>query len=288
MVASLARFGPTALFVILWSSGGIVSRIGLEAASPFALLALRFVVASCALLAAGAIRGRILPDRGTRGRVAVAGLFLIAGYTSCYFLALGSGVTPGVLATILGLQPIFTLIALERRFHLARFGGLLLAFLGLLLIVTDGVAFSRFPPMALAFAIGALANITAGGILQKGISQPPEQVLPLQYLLALAVCLCLLPTQPIQLRFTWGVILAVGWLGIVISVVAQLLLYRLIRAGNLVNVTSLFYLVPIVTAIMDYAFLGNRLSGLSFLGMLAILGGLRLVYSSGPGQPARG
>ena len=30
----------------------------------------------------------------------------------------------------------------------------------------------------------------------------------------------------------------------IISVVAQLLLYRLLTAGNLVNVTSLFYLVP--------------------------------------------
>lgn len=35
------------------------------------------------------------------------------------------------------------------------------------------------------------------------------------------------------------------------AVGAQRLLYRLIRGGNLVNVTSLFYLVPIVTAVMD-------------------------------------
>jgi hypothetical protein len=34
----------------------------------------------------------------------------------------------------------------------------------------------------------------------------------------------------------------------------------LLRAGNLVNVTSLFYLVPPVTALLDYALLGNRLS----------------------------
>lgn len=59
---------------------------------------------------------------------------------------------------------------------------------------------------------------------------------------------------------------------------AQLLFYRLIRAGSLVNVTSLMYLVP-VTAIMDYVFLGNALSGMSLAGMAAILSGLALVFS---------
>jgi len=67
-------------------------------------------------------------------------------------------------------------------------------------------------------------------------------------------------------------------LGLIISVVAQLLFYRLIRSGNLVNVTSLFYLVPVVTAALDYLLLGNRLGPLSLTGMGAILLGLWLVF----------
>lgn len=54
-----------------------------------------------------------------------------------------------------------------------------------------------------------------------------------------------------------------------------MLLYALIRRGNRANVTSLFHLVPVVTAIMDYLFLGNALS---LLGMATILGGLVLVF----------
>jgi drug/metabolite transporter (DMT)-like permease len=45
-----------------------------------------------------------------------------------------------------------------------------------------------------------------------------------------------------------------------------------------VNVTSLFYLVPVVTAALDYAFLGNRMPALSIAGMGAILLGLLLVF----------
>ena len=59
-----------------------------------------------------------------------------------------------------------------------------------------------------------------------------------------------------------------------ISVGAQLLLYRMIRGGNLVNVTSLFYTVPGVTAAMDFLLLGNRMSASSPAGMAIILCGL--------------
>lgn len=67
-----------------------------------------------------------------------------------------------------------------------------------------------------------------------------------------------------------------------ISVVAQLLFYRLMQAGNLVNVTSLFYLVPVVTAIMDFLVLGNRLAPLGVAGMASILAGLVLVFRAVP------
>ena len=58
-----------------------------------------------------------------------------------------------------------------------------------------------------------------------------------------------------------------------ISVGATLLFYRMIQAGNLVNVTSLFYLVPVGTALLDFLILGNRLPVLSLVGMAAICWG---------------
>lgn len=65
--------------------------------------------------------------------------------------------------------------------------------------------------------------------------------------------------------------------------VAQLLLYRLLSVGNIVNVTSLFYLVPAITALLDYLLLdylllGNRLPAAAMIGMMAIVGGIVLVF----------
>ena len=280
-----ATYASTASFVFLWSSGAIFSRLGLDHASTFVLLVLRFALAcGVLLLVSGLLRQRCLPLPGTRTRVAVTGLLMIGGYSSCYFLALEHGITPGVLASILGVQPILTLVLLERRFALRRAIGLALAFAGLVLVVYQSTGMARWSAWGTLFALGALTSATTGAILQKRVSQPPSQVLPLQYGVSGLFCLSLVPSQPFHIEYSMGLLVPLLWLGLVISVIAQLLLYRLIHRGNLVNVTSLFYLVPIVTAAMDYAFLGNRLSFNSFAGMVAIVLGLVLVFRTGRQQ----
>jgi drug/metabolite transporter (DMT)-like permease len=125
--------------------------------------------------------------------------------------------------------------------------------------------------------------MTLGAILQKRVRQAPMDVMPLQYAVSLALCLLFAPFQPMRVEWVTGFVLPLLWMGLVISVGATLLFYRMIQAGNLVNVTSLFYLVPAGTAVLDYLILGNRLSALSVAGMGAILLGLMLVLRN----PAR-
>jgi drug/metabolite transporter (DMT)-like permease len=276
--SSWISYGSTTAFVLLWSSGAIFARLGLDHASAFAFLVLRFALALSVLLILAMSRRRWLPAAGARVRVAFTGLLLLGSYSICYLLALDHGVTPGVLATVLGVQPILTLVLVERRLQAARLLGLILALFGLILVVHQSISAARFSAGGMIFALGALASMTSGAILQKGNKQAPIEVLPLQYAVTLLLCLCFVPFKPFEFELTAGFLIPLAWLGIVISVIAQLLFYRLIQSGNLVNVTSLFYLVPAVTAAMDYVFLGNRLSALSVIGMGAILGGLALVF----------
>ncbi|MDG9924634.1 MULTISPECIES: DMT family transporter [unclassified Pseudomonas] len=268
----------TTLFVLLWSSGAIFARLGLDHASAFAFLALRFLLAFGVLLLVGALAHTWLPKRGLRLHTAGTGLLMIGSYPICYLLALDHGITPGVLATVLGVQPILTLMLLERRFAALRLAGLMLALCGLVLVVWQSIGLARFSLAGMAYALGALLFVTLGAIAQKGLDQSPLQALPLQYGVSLLLCGLFLPFQHLEVEWSLDFLLPLLWLGVGISVVAQLLLYRLIRAGNLVNVTSLFYLVPGVTAAMDYLFLGNAMSGLSLAGMAAILLGLMLVF----------
>lgn len=273
-------YGSTALFVLLWSSGAIFARLGLEHASAAAFLSLRFALAFAVLLILAASRRQWLPERGTRLRVIAAGLPLLGMYSICYLLALDAGLAPGVLATVLGVQPLLTLLLVERCWSAPRIAGLVLALGGLALIVLHSLDAAGLAWSGIAFALAALACTTVGAILQSGVTQPPLRILPLQYGVSLLACLLLVPFQPFAVELDATFLVALVWLAIVISIWAQLLFYRLIQRGNLVNVTSLFYLVPVVTAALDYACFGHRLSWLGMAGMAAILLGLMLVFRS--------
>lgn len=269
-----------AVFVLLWSSGALFAKWGLAHASAFVFLSLRFSLALAVLLALAAWRGRWLPREGSRARVAATGGLLVGVYSVAYLLALDHGVTPGVLATLLGVQPILTLVVTERPIPWGRIGGLVLALAGLALVVYDSLSAARFGVAGLAFALAALAAMTFGTLLQKGDAQAPADVLPLQYAVALVICLVLLPTQDMRVAWTTGLAVSVGWMALVISVAATLLLYRLIHSGNLVDVTSLFYLVPAGTALLDWLVLGNAMAPLALAGLGAIVLGLAQVFGA--------
>ena len=122
----LASQATTAIFVLLWGSAAIFTRWGLDNASPMALLVFRFLIALVALAPLAIVRRRWLPAPGTRLQTAATGLMLIGGYSVCYFEAMANGVTPGLIATMMGIQPILTLCVVERRLQGRRLLGLLL------------------------------------------------------------------------------------------------------------------------------------------------------------------
>ena len=223
-------------------------------------------------------RGQVLPPAGSRVRVAATGALLVGLYSITYLLSLDQGVAPGVLATILGVQPILTLLLVERRFSAARLAGLGLALGGLVAIVYQNLAEAHSSGAGVGFALVALGCMTVGAILQKRIREAPAVVLPLQYGVSLVLCLACLAFEPFRVDWSWSFAGPLAYMGLVISVGATLLFYRLIQAGNLVNVTSLFYLVPAGTAALDYLLLGHPMAPLALAGMAAILGGLVLVF----------
>lgn len=246
---SVAAAASTSLFVLLWSSGAIFSKLGLAHASPFAFLLIRFAIALAGLVVLVPILKLRLPRPGKPLWYAVAtGLVLLGAYQIFYLLALDLKITPGVMATIMGVQPILTVVLMERQRSWRRIFGL------------------------------ALASMTLGSIMQKRITENPLGTLPVQYLAGLLLCVVFVPFQPFHFEHSSRFYLPVLWMGLVVSLLATLLLYRLIARGNLVNVTSLFYLVPAVTAVMDYLIFGNRLALLSVLGMGLIIVGLVFVF----------
>ena len=276
---ALLAVASTSLFVLLWSSGAIFSKLGLAHASPFAFLLIRFAIALCALVLLIPLLKFKLPKTGKPMLYAVTtGLVLLGAYQIFYLLALQMSVTPGVMATLMGVQPILTVVLMERQRSWSRLFGLVLGLVGLVMVVYQGIGLAGMSLAGMVCGLLALVSMTAGSIMQKRITDNPLGTLPVQYLAGLVLCAVFVPFQPFHFEYSTGFFVPVLWMGLVVSVLATLLLYRLIARGNLVNVTSLFYLVPAVTAIMDYLVFGNRLALLSLLGMVVIIVGLVFVF----------
>ncbi|KGU84484.1 DMT family transporter [Pseudomonas mediterranea] len=276
---ALLAAASTSLFVLLWSSGAIFSKLGLAHASPFAFLLIRFAIALCALVLLIPVFKFKLPKAGKPMIfAATTGLVLLGAYQIFYLLALQMNVTPGVMATLMGVQPILTVVLVERLRSWQRLFGLALGLVGLVMVVYQGIGLAGMSLTGMLCGLLALVSMTAGSIMQKRITDNPLGTLPVQYLVGLLLCAVFVPFQPFHFDSNAGFIVPVLWMGLVVSVLATLLLYRLIARGNLVNVTSLFYLVPAVTAVMDYLVFGNRLALLSLLGMVLIIVGLVFVF----------
>jgi drug/metabolite transporter (DMT)-like permease len=95
-----------------------------------------------------------------------------------------------------------------------------------------------------------------------------------QYAASLIVTAVLaVTTETMQVQWSGQFIFALLWVALVLSIAAISLLNHLIKSGSAVNVASLFYTVPAVTALMAWGIFGETLTGLALVGMVvAVLG----------------
>lgn len=197
-----------------------------------------------------------------------------AGYQTFFFLALDKSISPGILSIILGAQPIITAI-ITKEWN--QWPGLILGVVGLILVVADTIFFSTITIMGILSAVLSLMCITIGTLLQKKIKLNHPSNMAIQYTGG-AILLGFLTVFSSQ-SVTWTpmFIVSLVWMVLIISVGATLLLYYMIQKENLTNVTSLFYCVPAVTAVIDYLVFKNTLKSIAILGMLLIILGLLLI-----------
>ena len=80
-----------------------------------------------------------------------------------------------------------------------------------------------------------------------------------------------------EINWTGELIFAMVWLVLVLSIAAVALMYWLIRRSAATGFASLFYLVPVVTALFAYILFGERLDSISIFGMLVCTGGVALI-----------
>jgi drug/metabolite transporter (DMT)-like permease len=285
----LARAMPW-VFVMIWSTGFVVARLGMPHAPPIGFLAIRYALS---VLCFGVwillVRAAWPRNRRQWAHLAVTGVLMHAGYLGGVWAAVKAGLGAGTVALVVGLQPVLTAIWLTRgerstraRVSSVQWLGLGLGLAGLVLVVWRKLGIGEVTAANLVLAIFALLSITVGTLYQKRFVAPCDvrTANAIQLFAAFIVSLpfALLEAEPI----VWHpeLVIAMGWSVLVLTLGGSSLLYLLIQRGAATTVTSLMYLVPPCTALMAWALFGEAFTPTMLIGMLLTVGGVALVVRS--------
>jgi drug/metabolite transporter (DMT)-like permease len=279
----LVPFIPT-IFIVIWSSGFIVAKVVALHSEPLSFLCLRFlgVMLLMTLLAWWArapwpTRTRSLLD------LAVSGILIHAGYLTGVWSAVKLGMPAGVVALIVNLQPVITagwVYCLGEQVSPRQWLGLLLGFLGVLLVIAEKISSIDLSIESVLLAIFALICITAGTLYQKKYCSSFD--FRTSQVIQFGACLiAVLPFATVleNFYFDWTPALMAAYLWSVFGLTGTgiSLLYFMIRHQSATQVTSYLYMVPSVTALMAWAMFNETLRPLALVGMGVATLGVALV-----------
>jgi drug/metabolite transporter (DMT)-like permease len=269
------------IFLLLWSAGFGIAKLGLQHAEPLTLLALRYC---CVLLLLVPLALVMRPPMPKTLRavldIAVVGFLIQVVYFGLCYVAFKSGVSAGTVAIIVCLQPILVALSAPSLIgeSISRIGwlGLALGLAGAAVVILARSSLSAENLTGIACAILALFGITAGTLYEKrfGVSHHPVSANLIQYAVGAGFTLpaaWLSEGMAVQWDGEFAAVLA--YLVIGNSLLAMSLLLAMIRLGEVSRVSSLFYLVPALSAVFAWPLLGEPVPMLAWAGMaLAGLG----------------
>ena len=280
------------VFVLLWSTGFVGAKYILPYAEPFVFLTIRYASAAIILvLIAKALREPLRITRDQIQQSVLVGVFLQVIYIGGVFYAVSLGLPAGVTAVIVSLQPVLVSVLafklLNEGLSFRKISGLILGLVGVLFLllpkIFQGNFNLEFPKVGILSSVLALIGTTTGYLLQKrGGSEIPflpgtaVQFATATLLFAFAGIFFEDWTIKVNLEF----ILALSWIVLALSIGSIFLLFYLLKHDSASSVSSLYYLVPPLTAVQAFFLFDERFTLIGLFGMALAAIGTLLVTSS--------
>ncbi len=292
-LTKLAIAAAPVLFVLLWSTGFIGARYGLPYIEPMTFLALRMVFVVLIMGTIALIARARWPGRAEIGHSLIAGCLVHGLYLGGVFTAISQGVPAGISALIPGLQPILTSTIANRfmgeKVTRLQWLGLVLGLIGVVLVLHDRAIVTAGSAVGWIASFVSLIGITLGTLYQKRFCGAIDWRAgnTVQYAGALLLfSLVAFSLEMREIHWSGELIFAIAWLVLVLSIAAVGLMYWLIRRSAATGFASLFYLVPVVTALFAYILFGEKLDALQIAGMVICAAGVILVNRRARVAPA--
>ncbi len=284
MPKKLERYAP-ALFVFLWSTGFIGAKYIVPYAEPFTFLTIRYVLAALILFAIAAAFKQPLKLNKEQFRASFAvGMLLHVIYIGGVFYAVSLGVSAGISAVIVSIQPVLvSLLAvplLGERLRWVQVVGLFLGVAGIALLLLPKVFQGDYTAstslVGIFICVIALLGTSGGYLIQKKVGSdiPFLSGTGAQYAVSAIVFAVLsFATEEQIIEWVPAFIFGLAYIVLMLSIASIVLLYGMLRTGSASKVSSLYYLVPPVAAIQAYFLFDEVIGFIGIVGMaLAAIG----------------
>lgn len=273
------------IFVFLWSSGFVAAKYVNPYAGPFTILSIRYFAAAVLLILVALVQRKKFDLTWTKiWHAALVAFFLHFLYIGGVFFAVSLGVTSGITAVIVSLQPVLvSLLAIPMlgdRFKFIEAVGLVLGLLGVVLLLLpklfQGDLTPQFTTLGIIACVVALLGTALGYLLQKKTGADMDFVTGTAVQYAVTTILFIFTAalfENISIKWTPEFIGGLTWMVLVLSIGTVFLLFSLLKQGSAGSVSSLYYLVPPSAAIQAYFLFGETIPPIGLFGMaLAGLG----------------
>ncbi|MGA8113635.1 MAG: DMT family transporter [Actinocatenispora sp.] len=281
-IGAVLRMGVLAL---LWGSTFLWIKVALGGFSPTQVTVARCVLGAALLTVLCLLRRHRLPTgRAMWGHIAVAAFFCNALPFTLFSIG-EQTVDSGVAGVLNATTPLWSLLiglalGTERGTHPARLVGLLLGFVGVLLIFAPWQRGGLASWHSLVI-LGAAASYAIGfahmGRTLVGRGTPTISLSAAQLVAATGWSALGLPFAGLApVHATPAVLIAVVVLGVVCTGITFHLTYRIIASEGATNAATVGYLLPVVSVALGAVVLHESLGARIVAGMLVVLVGVAL------------
>jgi drug/metabolite transporter (DMT)-like permease len=284
---------------LVWGTTYLAIRVAVETIPPLLLTGIRYLAAGLIMLAVVKIRGEKLPtDPRVLRELALIGALMVGGGNLAVVWA-EQYVPSGMAALLVATAPFWASILEAMRKNGEHIGmhrglGMLVGFIGVALLVTPGSLAGQLAPGVLAGAIviqiGSLCwqyGMVRGKHYLHGVSLMPSAALQMLFGGVLVLTVGLLIGEGSRFVVTPRTFAGLVYLTIFGSVIAYSAFIFALAHMRATSLSLYAYVNPAVAVVLGWLILDEKLTWVSIVAMVVILGGVAIVQTArGEKEPA--
>lgn len=292
MTINKEKYLPVVVFItlcLIWSSTWVVLKVGLWKLPPFLAAGIRFLLGFVLLLVYARVK-KIPLALNARSHLFYISFSLInftGGYAFVYW---GQQYIPSALGSILfSVMPFYVLffsiwMLPDDKINLRKLSGVILGFIGVLIIFRDNLYLADFDLMVL---LGMLAVVTApafsslGTIMGKKARKTMHPIalntMPMFYTALSFLGLSLIFERNTSPVFDFLAIFSLIYLAVLGTAIAFVLYFWMLKSNSAVIMSMITFITPPLALFWGWLLLDEPVTHFLLLGMAFILGGIFIV-----------